>query len=41
MILEHGSTLVLDERCVGHAFLLVAYVFFMPMVYVFVASVLC
>ena len=33
MVLEHGSTLGLDGQCVGHAFMLVAYVFSMLVVY--------
>ena len=37
MVSEHGSTLRLDGRCVGHAFKSVAYVFSMLEVYVLVA----
>ena len=33
MVSEHGSTLGINGRCVGHAFILVAYVFSMVVVY--------
>ena len=41
MVSKNGSTLELDGWCVGHVFLMVSYVFIIPMVYVLVASVLC
>ena len=36
MVSEHDSPLGMDERCVGHAFMSVAYVFLILMVYVLV-----
>lgn len=36
MVSEHGSPLGLDGWCVGHAYILVAYVSFMLVVYVLV-----
>ena len=33
MVLEHGSTLRMDGKCVDHAFMLVSYVFSMLVVY--------
>ena len=37
MVLKHSSTLGLDGMCVGHEFMLVAYVFLMLVVYVLVS----
>jgi len=36
VVLEHGSPLGLDGQCVGHAYMLVAYVFLMLAIYVLV-----
>ena len=41
VVSEHGSTLGLDGRCVGHAFMLVTYVFLILVVYVLVAYAWC
>ena len=40
MVSEHGSTLGMDWQCASHDFLLVEYVFLVP-VYVLVEFVLC
>ena len=41
MVLEHGSLLRLDGKCVGHAFMLIAYVFLMIIVHVLVSFAWC
>ena len=41
MVSEHGSTLGLDGSCVGHAFLLVAYVFSILVVYMWLMHPRC
>ena len=41
VVSEHGSPLRLDGRCVGHALILVAYVFLMLVVHVLVAFEWC
>ena len=41
MVSEHGSTLGLDGQCVGHDFMLVAYVFSMLVVYMWVLHLCC
>ena len=37
MVSEHGSPLILDGLCIGHAFMSVAYVFLTLVVHVLVA----
>jgi len=41
VVLEHGSTLGPDGRCVSHAFMSGAYVFLMLVVHVLVAFAWC
>ena len=41
MVSEHGSTLRLDGWCIVHAFMLVAYVFLMLVVHVFITFSEC
>ena len=41
MVLEHGSPLGLDGQCVGHAFMLVTYVFLILVAYGLVAYAWC
>jgi len=41
VVLEHGSPLELDGRCVGHAFMSVAYVLLMLVVHVLVTFAWC
>jgi len=41
VVSEHGSSLALDGRCVGHACMSDAYVFLMLVVHVLVAFAWC